>query len=169
MKSSFCLLFLAITFIVLSSISTNEVKNPLIGGWELTNWTVGLPVNLIDTNEFTTNLLDQTSCDVKEVLTFDNNGIVTSENTFGPKITIRLKEGTSDVFMFEEICGEGQIGYAAQYVGDSNGNVQFNNIVGVVVDRQLTVIYKDAIKIYNETLTEVVESKDLTLVYTKKG
>lgn len=169
MKSSFRLFILSIIFIILLSSSKEKINNPLIGGWELTTWTVDLPVNLIDSKYITTNLLDQTSCEVLELLSFDNDGIVTSQNTFSPKITIRLKEGTSDVYMFEEVCAEGQIGYATAYARDANGNVQFNNIVGVVVNRELTVIYKNAIKIYNEALTEELETKDLTLVYTKKG
>lgn len=134
----------------------------------MTTWTVGIPIDLKDTMQFSTNLIDQTSCDVNEILSFDSNGIVTSEDTFSPRITIRLKETAADEYMLEEICAEGVIGYATDYSHEASGEVQFNNTVGVVVNNQLTVVYKNAVKVYNETLTEVVESKDLTLVYTKK-
>ncbi|WP_323027350.1 hypothetical protein [Gelidibacter japonicus] len=169
MKTSIRLLFFTFTFFILLSSSKQVVKNPLIGGWELTTWTVGIPIQLKDSKHFTTNLLDQTSCNVNEILSFDKDGIVISEDTFSPQIIIRLKDGTSDVYLVEEICAEGRIGYATDYSYDSNGNVEFNSIVGVVANKQLTVIYKDAIKIYNEALTEVIENKDLTLVYRKKG
>lgn len=169
MKTSLRLLFISLSFILFLSISKEDVNDPLFGGWQLTTWTVGIPIDLNDTMQFTTNLLDQTSCEVNEVLSFDNNGIVTSEDTFSPQITVRLKDGASDEYLVEEVCAEGVIGYATDYLQDANGEVHFNNILGVVVNNQLTVIYKNAVKIYNEALTEVIESKDLTLVYTKKG
>lgn len=135
----------------------------------MTTWTVGIPMDLKPSKESTTNLLDQTSCEVNEILSFDNNGIVTSEDTFSPKITVRLKDGASAEYIIEEVCAEGVIGYTTEYSQVANGEVQFNNTVGVMVNNQLTVIYKNAVKVYNEALTEVVESKDLTLIYTKKG
>ncbi|MBO3098858.1 hypothetical protein [Gelidibacter pelagius] len=169
MKTSIRLLFFTFSLILLLSSSKNEVRNPVIGAWELTTWTVGIPIALNDNAQFTTNLLDQTSCDVNEILSFDSNEIVISEDSFSPNVTIRLKDGTSDVYLVEETCAEGAIGYATDYSQDTNGDIQFNGTVGVVTNNRLTVIYKNAIKIYNEALTEVIESKDLTLIYTKKG
>ncbi|HUH26801.1 hypothetical protein [Gelidibacter sp.] len=169
METSFRLLFLTITFSILLSISKDEVKNPVVGGWQLTSWTVGIPIALKASKHVTTNLLDQTSCDVNEVLSFDKDGIVISQDSFNPKITIRLKNGSSDVYIFEEVCAEGTIGFATDYSQKTNGEIQFNGTIGVVENNQLTVVYKDAIKIYNEALTEVIESKDLTLVYKKKA
>ncbi|RXJ50122.1 hypothetical protein [Gelidibacter gilvus] len=169
MKTSLRLLFLTVSFVILVSISKDDVKNPVIGGWQLTTWTVGIPIDLKASKHVTTNLLDQTSCTVNETLSFDKDGIVISEDSFSPKITIRLKDGSSDVYIVEEVCAEGVIGFATDYSQETNGEVQFNGTIGIVSNNRLTVVYKEAIKIYNEALTEVIESKDLTLVYTKKG
>lgn len=168
MKTLFRLLFLTITFSILLSISKEEVVNPVLGGWQLTTWTVGIPLNLKTSKHVTTNLLDQTSCDVNEILTFDKDGLVISQDSFNPKITIRLMKGAANVYMVEEVCAEGTVGFATDYTQGTNGEIQFNGTTGVVANNQLTVVYKGAIKIYNEALTEVIENKDLTLVYKKK-
>ncbi|MBA6151274.1 hypothetical protein [Gelidibacter maritimus] len=169
MKTSIRLLLYTFSIIFFLSVSKPTDNSPLVGAWELTTWTVGIPMALNDNTQLTTNLLDQTACDVNEILTFDNKAIVISQDSFSPDITIRLKEGTTDVYIVEETCAEGVIGYATDYSQDANGDVQFNGTVGVLSNNQLTVIYKNAIKIYNEALTEVIESRDLTLIYTKKG
>lgn len=168
MKTMLRLLFISLSFI-LFSISKVHVENPIIGGWQLTTWTLGIPIDLNGTMKFSTNLLDQTSCAVNEILNFDNNGIVTSQDTFSPKITVRLKDGSSDGYILEEVCAEGSIGYATEYSRDTNAKVLFNNTVGIVTNNELTVVYKNAVKVYNQALTEVIERKDLKLVYTKKG
>ena len=168
MTITFRILFISIFFLICASCSSDQSKNPVVGNWKLVMWTVGIPLNLGNEQVSSLNLLDQTACNVNETLSFDNNGIATSNNTFNPEITIRLKTGTSDVYFVEEICDEGSIGFSTSYVQIDNQNIELNGALGMVEDNRLTLIYADAIKIFNEDLTEVIESKDLTLIYAKK-
>lgn len=169
MKITFRLLFYSFCFIICSSCSNDDAKHPVIGDWELIIWTVDIPFDLENDLVPTSNFLDTTACSVNEILTFDNNGIVTSDDTFNPEITISLKDGTSDVYFVNEVCAEGIIGFSTSFIQVNNQNVELNGAVGIVTSEKLTLVYKDAIEIYNEALTEVIESKDLTLVYMKKG
>ena len=168
MKIILRLLFLSTCFTLILSCSKDDPKNPVVGNWKLLTWTVDIPFNL-DNNEVSSlNFLDKTACSVNETLTFDKNGIATSHDTFNPEDTIRLKDGTSDVYFIEEICAEGSIGFSTEYTKVSEQHIELNGVVGVLQDERLTFVYVNAIKIYNEALTEVIQSKDLTLVYTKK-
>ena len=168
MNITFRLLFLSIWIIIFTSCNNDDDKNHILGNWELMSWTAEIPFDLHNDKAPSLNLLDKTSCRVNETLTFDKNGVVSSDDTFNPKITISLKGGTSDVYFVEEICAEGSIGFSTSYVKDNNQNIEFNNAVGNVESNKLTLVYDDAIKIYNEELTEVIDRKDLTLVYRKK-
>jgi hypothetical protein len=168
MKRSLCLLFLSVCFVVSSACSKDDVKNPIIGNWKLTSWSIKIPLDLNSDATFSTNLLDETICEVNEILSFDKNGIVTSSDTFNPELKVRLKNGTSDVYMITETCAEGSVGFATEYEQINDQRVGFNGVFAVVTGTKLTVVYKDAVMVYNEALTEVVATKDLTLVYEKR-
>lgn len=168
MKKSLCLLFLSVCFFVCSACSKDDVKNPIIGNWKLTAWSIEIPFNLNNDATFSTNLLDETTCEVNEILRFDTNGLVTSNDTFNPELKVRLKDGTSDVYMITETCAEGAIGFATEYNQVNDQSIGFNGVVAVVTGSKLTVVYEGAIKVYNEALTEIIATKDLTLVYEKK-
>lgn len=168
MKIIFRLLFITACFILSSGCSDNNNKNPIVGTWELVSWTVDIPFEI--ENKVTTNLnfLEKTTCKVNETLTFDHLGNVTSEDTFSPKITIRLKDDLSNNYIIDEICAEGIIGFSTEYLQIDDKNIEFNGAEGVFTARELTLVYANAIKIYNEALTEIIDNKDLTLVYSKK-
>lgn len=168
MKITFRVLFIAICFIIYSSCTKDKDKNPVHGRWELIGWNVGVPFDLNNEISPSLNLLDKTTCNVNETLTFDRNGTVTADDTFNPEITISLKDGTSDVYLFSETCAEGSIGFSTSYTQVNNQNVELNGATGTVASQKLTLVYKDAVNIYNEALTDVVDSKDLTLIYVKK-
>ncbi|MEO5789469.1 MAG: hypothetical protein ACOH2D_09390 [Gelidibacter sp.] len=168
MNITFRLLFLSVCFFICASCSKEDDKYPVVGDWELIMWTVGIPFDLGNNQVHSLNFLDKTACNVNETLNFNHKGIVTSSNTFNPEITIRLKEDTSDVYFVEEICDEGTIGFSTSYLQVDKLNIELNNAVGMVERNKLTLVYANAIKIYNEVFTEVIESKDLTLVYRKK-
>ena len=169
MKITLRLLFFSFCFIICLSCSKDNVENPVIGNWELTTWTVDIPFDLDNDMASSTNFLDKTACNVNETLSFDDNGNVSSSDTFNPEITIRLKDGTSDVYFVNEVCAEGSIGFSTSYIQVNNQNVELNGAVGIVANKKLTLVYVNAVKIYNEALTEVIATKDLTLVYMKKG
>lgn len=168
MKISPYLFFLSVFFFVCSACSKDDVTDPIVGDWQLTSWTIGVPFVLSDDTTFYTNLLDETKCEVNETLSFDKNGVVTSDDTFNPQVKVSLMDGTSDTYILAETCAEGTIGFTTEYTHINDQSIGFNQVVGIMSGKQLTVVYKDAIKVYSEALTEVIETKDLTLVYEKK-
>ena len=168
MKITFRLLLISSAFFIITSCSKDDDKHRILGTWKLTTWTVDIPFDLDNDMVSSSNFLDKTACAVSETLIFDNNGIVTANDTFNPEIIISLKDDTSGVYDVEEICAEGTIGFSVSYVKVNSQSVEFNNTVAVLSDKRLTIVYENAVKIYNESLTEVIEKKDLTLVYSKK-
>ncbi len=168
MKINLRLLFISVCFLVSLSCSNDDFTNPVIGHWELVTWSVDIPFELDNDMISSSNYLDKTACNVNETLTFDKNGTVTSRDTFNPEITISLKEDTSDIYIVEEICAEGSIGFSTSYAQVNNQNIELNGAVGLVETKKLTLVYPNAIKIYNEALTDVIENKNLTLVYLRK-
>ena len=149
-----------------SSCSNNDDKSAVIGTWKLVTWTADVPFDF--DSKMTSNFLDKTACNVNETLAFDKKGIVTSNDTFNPEITISLKDGTSDVYFVEEICGEGSISFATSYTLVDKMTIGINGALGSVENKELTFVYSGGIKIYNEALTDVIDLKDLTLIYLKK-
>lgn len=162
------LLALSFGFIIFSSCSNQDDKNAMVGNWKLIAWTVGIPFDLDAEVTPSSNFLDKTACKVNEILTFSINGIVTSNDTFNPEITIRLKDGSSNIYLVKEMCAEGSIGFSTSYDTVDKNHIELNGAVGIVKSNKLTLVYIDAFKVYNEALTEVIDHKDLTLVYVKK-
>lgn len=168
MKLTSRLLFPSLSLFIFFSCIKEVDKTPVIGVWELVGWTVNIPLGKEGALAPSSNFLDLTTCDIKETLTFDTADNVVSNHTFSPKITIRLKDGTTDNYSVEEVCAEGQIGFSTSYDYGGPRQIEFNGAHGTIVDGYLTIVYKDAIKIYNASGTEVLESKDLSLTYLKR-
>lgn len=168
MKITFRLLFLSICLIISSSCSNDDDKKPVVGNWKLTTWTVDIMFDLDDDIAPSSNFLNKTICNVNETLTFDKNGIVTSNESFNSDVTISLKDGTADGYIIKEVCSEGSVGFATSYNQVDKHKVELNGAVGIVENQKLTLVYADAVKIYNEALSQVIDTKDLTLVYVKK-
>lgn len=168
MKIIFRLLFIAACFIISFGCSDNHNKKPIVGTWELVSWTVDVPFEIENNLTSNLNFLEKTTCKVNETLTFDHLGNVTSEDTFSPKITIRLKDDLSNNYIIDEICAEGTIGFSTEYLEIDDKSIELNGATGVFTAKELTLVYANAVKIYNEALTEVIGKKDLTLTYLKK-
>jgi hypothetical protein len=63
---------------------------------------------------------------------------------------------------------EGTISFATTFRQSTDTMVSYNDIESTIIDNnQLISVYKDAVNIYNEDMTEVIATKDLTLVHTK--
>lgn len=166
----FTLTLCLIVFIAfLFSCSEDDANDDsVVGTWELTTWTIEIPIDLNSDTLTSTNLLDEAICDNNERLIFDANGTVSSNATYNPQITVSLIDGTTDVYIFNVVCDmEGIIGTAGEYSQNNNSVTLFDK-TAVITGNQLTIVYEDAIDIYNEELTEVMITKNLTLVYTKK-
>lgn len=167
MKIIFRLLFISVCFIISFGCSKDSNKKPIVGTWELVSWMVDIPLEVENDLISNSNYLERTTCEVNETLTFDDFGNVTSDNTFSPKITISLKDDTSG-YIIDEVCTEGKIGFSTEYLQIDDRKIELNGATGVLADKQLTLVYTNAIKIYNASLTEVIDNKDLTLIYVKK-
>jgi hypothetical protein len=170
--------FSIISFILVFAFSTSCFKDQddlnalnnfsVVGTWELTNWTLQIPIDLNDDAISSINLLDEALCNNNETLTFDTDGIVASNMSYNPQVTISLTNGTTDNYIFDVECDmDGSIGAFGSYT-QNNDFITLFETTATLNGNQLTVVYEDAIDIFNEDLNEVVETKDLTLVYTKK-
>ncbi|WP_053990319.1 hypothetical protein [Mangrovimonas sp. TPBH4] len=147
----------------------NSSKNAIIGEWKLTYWSADVSMDLNNDGLENVNLLRETACTNNEILSFDSNGIVSSENTFNPYVIIS-EFNNAAAYSVNVECAEGIIGFATDYLYDNvNENVQIGESTTATIDEgELTIVYEDAIEIYNTELTEVVATKDLTKVYTKQ-
>ncbi|OMP31248.1 hypothetical protein [Mangrovimonas sp. DI 80] len=146
-------------------------KNALVGKWKLTSWSAEVPMDLNNDGLANVNLLKEITCSNKETLSFDVHGIVSSEDTFNPTVMIsEVNGGGGNAYAVQVECAEGIIGFATDYAFDStNGTVQIGeNTVATLNGGELTIVYGNAIEIYNTELAEVVGTKDLTKVYTKQ-
>lgn len=160
-----CLLIECVLSVACSNDETTD--SSIVGTWQLTTWTINIPMDLNNDSITSTNLLDEATCDNNETLVFESNGTVSSNSTYNPQVNISLLESTDD-YLWDVVCDtEGTIGLAGSYTQNNNSITLFNT-TAVVSDNQLTIVYENAIDIYNEDFTQVVTKKDLTLVYTKK-
>ncbi|MGB3608650.1 hypothetical protein [Psychroserpens sp.] len=165
-KNSF---FLLITFFIsLMSCSKEEIDNTpsIIGDWVLTSYNIGILVDLDKDGNESLNLLDEMVCENNEILTFTSEGIVSSNNTFHPTISVLQSDLNGD-YMVDVECAEGAIGFTSTYSFETN-SVNFNNNTSRISEDTLETIYENAVEIYNLEGTEIVEIKNLTLTYSKR-
>lgn len=93
---------------------------------------------------------------------------MSSNSTFNPSIIIALINGTTYDYMFNVQCDlEGVVGIASSY-SQNDDVVRYNNHIATIIDNQLNIVFKDAMEIFNMDYTEVLETQDLTLVYSKQ-
>ncbi|NMH86676.1 hypothetical protein [Flavivirga algicola] len=163
--------FLFVLCFALSLVSCSDDDNDVVsvvGTWKLTAWEVADGLDINDDGTASSNILDEITCPNNETLIFEANGVVTSNKTFNPDLDIALKQGTSDEYTFNVTCdNQGVIGFATTYSQNMDA-VIFNDNESIIIDNQLLRVVKESIKIYNEDFTEVITTKDLTLVYTKQ-
>ncbi|MCR8668575.1 hypothetical protein NO995_12850 [Aestuariibaculum sp. M13] len=167
MKSLIPILFIFLALFTSCNTESVDVNdNAVEGTWKLTSWTVGIPVDLNGDSVLSTNLIEEVSCESLEILTFSVDGTVVSNLTFNPSVMISLNE-TLGVYVYQVQCdNEGSIGFAASYE-HKGSSVFINEREAVVSGNTLTMIYKNAQKIHNIAKTDILETKDITLVYTR--
>ena len=158
--------FVSLFFVACST--DNDDSMSVEGVWKLTEYNVSDGFDINGDGIKSTNLLDEIDCENNEFLTFESNGVMSSNLSFNPNILIALLDGTTDDYTFNVACDEeGVIGFAANYT-QKGETIIYNNHNASIIGNQLYVAFKKAVKIYNESFTEVVKAKDLTLVYTKQ-
>jgi hypothetical protein len=161
-------LLLALVSVIFASCSKDEINenSKVIGSWTLTNYEIGVSVDIDKNGSESFNLLEELECENKEVLIFEANGTVSSNDTFNPNIAIS-KLDISDDYVFDVECAEGIISFATSYVLDNN-TVEFSDKTSNISGNTLTRVFENAIEIYNEDFSEIQETRNLTLIYTKE-
>lgn len=159
---------LTIVASVLISCSTDADDKTINGVWALTEWNIAEGFDINNDGIINTNILNEIDCVNNETLFFESTGVVSSNFTFNPTIEIALVNGTSDNHSFNVVCDkEGSISFATTFT--INGHiVLINDSEATIKGDKLSRVFIDAIKIYNEDFTEVIVTKDLTLVYSKQ-
>ena len=162
------LVLLVISLVFFTSCSTEPINDAFFQEtWKLTEWSVGISMDLNKDMVSSTNLLDEIDCGNNETLVFDNQGTVVSNLTFNPKVDISLINASTNAYDFFVECDrEGVLSSASSYTKNNN-TIIINNSVFNIDNNELTVVFENAVDIYNEDFTAVVATKDLTLVYTK--
>jgi len=165
---SFLIIFCFSLFIV--SCSTDEddnIESSVVGVWDLTELNIAnLSVDLNNDTVFNNNILEEISCANNEILTFEENGVVTSSDTFNSKVDIFLN--TSGQYSANIECAQsGTIGFASSYI-ETRNTVEFNGSTAELIGNQIIRTFTNEIEIFDEAGTEVVETRDLILVYTRQ-
>ncbi len=157
-----------IIVVVLSFLFVGCSGNTIEGEWKLTAWRVDDGFDINNDGVVSINILDEIDCVNNEVLVFESNGVMSSKASFNPEINIALENKASNTYRFEVICDtEGVISFASSYSlrGDE---LKINEQNAILKGNQIYRVFKKAIKIYNKGYTQIVGTKDLTLVYTKR-
>ena len=142
-------------------------SNYQIGKWDLVSYSVGISIDLNNDTIFNENLLDEINCKNQETLVFEDD-IVSDNKTFNPDIKISLINAENKQYDFKVECDtQGVIGFATDYTKSAD-TITFQNRISIIKGNTLTRVLKDNIVIYNAEGTEVVDKKDLTLVYKKQ-
>jgi hypothetical protein len=163
-------ILLIILVSICSFACTDEIYDfaSVEGEWKLTGYNSVTGFDINDDGVKSVNLLEEIECTNNETLIFDSNGVMSSNNTFNPKIDIALKDGSKSEYVFNVECDlEGVIGFATGY--SQNGDIiTYKNHSASIIENQIFIVFENAIEIYNADYTEVIETQDLTLVYTKQ-
>ena len=163
-KNVFVLVFSIVMLLVSCSKEESNTESILIGDWRLTGYDIGVEVDVNKDDHFNLNLLDELDCLNNEVLTFESNGVVASTDTFNP--IMEISRSSLGEYSFDVECVDGIIGLATSYTFDGN-SVIYSNRTSVLSGNILTRVIEDVIEVYNEDLSAVIETRDLTLIYTK--
>ncbi|WP_298496693.1 hypothetical protein [uncultured Algibacter sp.] len=161
----------ACILVFFTSCSSDDAQDKnstaIIGVWKLTAWNVDQGFDINNDGVVNTNLLNEIDCPRNETLFFDDKGIVSLNTTFNPDLDITLLNEEASEYRFNVACDtEGIISLATSYtLNDSI--IMIGESEAQIKNGQIILIFEDRIKIYNEDLTQIIETKDLTLVYDK--
>jgi len=152
---------------VATSSCTESDKSKVIGVWKLKTRTTDIPFDVNNDGSFSTNLVDEIDCNEIETLTFEENGTVFSGNE-ASVILKYFKTADSNTYGLNVECNkDGVISFASSYNEIDENTIQVSGRDYVISNNEMTVVFEGAVKIYNEDFSEIIETRDLTLVYTK--
>jgi len=160
---AFFILCLAIAMIA----CTKSDKSKAVGVWQLTTRTTDIPFDVNNDGVFSTNLVDEIDCNDIETLTFEENGTVFSGNEASVIMKYFKTADTNSYGLNIDCNKEGIISFASSYNEIDEDTIQVSGRNYVIDNNTMTTIFKDAVKVYNEDFTEIIETRDLKLVYKK--
>ncbi|WP_298345283.1 hypothetical protein [uncultured Algibacter sp.] len=171
MKKLLLSLCCAILLVSFTSCSTDDTQDSndssIVGVWTLNAWNIEDGLDMNNDGIASTNLLDEIDCSRNETLFFDKNGVVSLNTTFNPDLNISLLNSETNTYNFEITCDtDGIVSLATEYTIE-NSMITIGESVAEIEGGQIFLVFEDRIKIYNEDFTQVIETKDLTLVYNK--
>ena len=147
---------------------SDKSEHDVIGVWLLTTRTIDLPFDVNQDGVSNTNLIAEIDCNKTETLTFDNNGTVSSGNEFSNPLKY-YKENDTNVHRIISDCNtEGVISFASEFETIEKSTIKISDRVYELSGNTLTTVFENSVKIYNEDFTEVIETKDLKLIFTKQ-
>ncbi|TCK68920.1 hypothetical protein DFQ05_0430 [Winogradskyella wandonensis] len=152
-----------ILFVVVATCA--QTNNDILGEWTLKSWSVGSESTLVNNNKQSTNLLDITTCNNSEVLTVKANNTIGATNTFNPNIKISKGENG---YLVTEVCTKGSLGFSNSFKLIDNKLVLDIGDSYIIKEDSLSRTFKNYIKVYNSDFTQVIERKDLILVYIRR-
>ncbi|WP_179334489.1 hypothetical protein [Winogradskyella costae] len=160
--------FLLIVLLSSAVSCSDNNEHHVIGVWLLTTRTIDLPFDVNKDGVSNENLIKELDCNTKETLTFENNGTVFSGNEFSNPLKYYKEEGTNEYKIISDCNTEGIISFASEFQIIEETTIKISNRDYVLSGDTLTTIYKNSVKIYTEDFSEVIETKDLKLIYTKQ-
>lgn len=171
MKKLLLSLCCAILLVSFTSCSTDDTQDSndssIVGVWTLNAWNIEDGLDMNNDGITSTNLLDEIDCSRNETLFFDKNGVVSLNTTFNPDLNISLLNSETNTYNFDITCDtDGIVSLATEYTIE-NSMITIGESVAEIEGGQIFLVFEDRIKIYNEDFTQVIETKDLTLVYNK--
>ena len=164
-----CLASFLVSFTSCTSDETEDSEvSAILGVWKLTAWNINGAFDMNNDGSANSNLLNEIDCPSNETLVFNNNGVVSLNTTFNPEIEIALLDATSDLYQFDITCDtEGVVSLATEYsINDTLLMIGGNE--ARIENDQIFIVFEERLKIYNQERTEIIETKDLTLVYSKQ-
>ena len=151
------------------SMSCSEKKDSqIIGVWKLTTRTINIPFDVNNDGLYNNNLIEEVECNPIETLTFDNNGTVYSGNELSSELTF-FKQTNPVTYGINVTCDESAIiSFASEFNIISTDTIQISARNYIVNDTTLATIFENAVEIFNKDFTEILETRDLTLIYSKQ-
>lgn len=153
---------------VVMSCSSNDEDSKIEGTWQLTTRTTGISFDVDNDTNYSENLVEEIDCNDSETLTFKADGTVSSGSEYATKI-VYFKYRDSDNYGIQVECNEdGMISFASVYDKIDADTVVISGRNYHLNAKTLTTVFENEIAIYNEDFTEVIETRDLKLIYTKQ-